>query len=205
MLFMLPIIQGQGFERTLYFTNTFGEVTKIRKDEKRKGGHSQVVLAVTAHAFQEQKKNFIQAGFDGVLTKPFFKRELLQTIYTLKKSGKKDQSNAVIGNKALGYWLENEHPDEIPEPLKELIPDVLQTIDSDLHTMKLALANKDYELLYSASHSLRGMSGMFGFAKLAALVADLSKSVKAGNLVVAKEIFVVLDVYLVGISKVNVF
>ncbi len=27
MLFMLPIIQGQGFERTLYFTNTFGEVT----------------------------------------------------------------------------------------------------------------------------------------------------------------------------------
>ncbi len=30
MLFMLPIIQGQGFERTLYFTNTFGEVTLLR-------------------------------------------------------------------------------------------------------------------------------------------------------------------------------
>jgi len=180
---------------------------KIRKNEERKGGHPQVVLAVTAHAFQEQKKNFIQAGFDGVLTKPFFKRELLQTIYTLKNSSKKDQSDAVMGNKALGYWFENEHPDEIPETLKELIPDVLQTIDSDLHTMKLALEKKDYELLYSTSHSLRGMSGMFGFTKLATLVADLSKSVKTGNLVVAEEIFVVLDVYLtrLGERRVTVF
>ncbi len=42
---------------------------------------------------------------------------------------------------------------------------------------------------------------MFGFQKLATLIADLSRTVKGGDLIVADEIFTVLDLYVIQLQK----
>ncbi|MGB3211227.1 MAG: ATP-binding protein [Desulforhopalus sp.] len=173
---------------------------EIRKLESLATATPQIILAVTAHAFQEQKNKFLQAGFDGVLTKPFFKRELIQTLFRFTTRDLLVPSPDKMGNKAIGYCLENEKPEKIPEPLRTMLPDLLQTISGDLTLMKSFLRDEDYESIYATAHSLKGVAGMFGFQKLASLITDLSQTVKVGNLIVVDELFSVLDMYVVQLK-----
>jgi DNA-binding response OmpR family regulator len=174
---------------------------EIRDMEKIRPAAGQIILAVTAHAFQEQKNKFLKAGFDGVLTKPFFKRELIQTLFKFTPREQTHPPPETMGNKAIGYCLENERPEKIPESLHQMIPDLLQTISRDLTLMKSSLQEKNYQNIYATAHSLKGVAGMFGFQKLATLIGDLSRTVKGGDLLVADEIFTVLDLYVVQLQK----
>jgi HPt (histidine-containing phosphotransfer) domain-containing protein len=160
----------------------------------------QVILAVTAHAFQEQKNKFLSAGFDGVLTKPFFKRELIQTLFRFSTKDQTPIAAEKMGNKAIGYCLENYQPENIPESLREMLPDLFQTITENLSLMKTLLQDEDYENIYVTAHSLRGVAGMFGFQKLASLITDLSQTVKARDFIVVDELFAVLDMYVVQLK-----
>jgi len=173
---------------------------EIRDREKLGAGAPQIILAVTAHAFQEQKNKFLRAGFDGVLTKPFFKRELIQTLFKFTTRNRLMPSPEKMGNKAIGYCLENEAPEKIPESFREMLPDLLQTISGDLTLMKSFLHSKDYESIYVTAHSLRGVAGMFGFQKLASLITDLSQTIKARDFIVVDELFTVLDTYVIQLK-----
>jgi two-component system, sensor histidine kinase len=174
------------------------EIRKIEK--KRESSNPQVILAVTAHAFQEQKNKFLNAGFDGVLTKPFFKRELIQTLFKFTTKEQTLSSPEAMGNKAIGFCLENKRPEKIPESLCNMLPDLLQTIAKDLALIKSFLQNGDYESIYATAHSLVGVAGMFGFQKLASLITDLSQSVKAGNFIVVDELLAALDLYIIQLE-----
>ena len=174
---------------------------KIREMEKIEANKPQVILAITAHAFQEQKNKFLKAGFDGVLTKPFFKRELIQTLYKFATIEQDSPSPEQMGNKAIGYYLENERAEKIPESLQYMLPDLLQTISSDLTVMKSFLQEENYESIYATAHSLKGVAGMFGFRKLASLITDLSRTVRTGNLLVVDELFAVLDTYVIELRS----
>jgi HPt (histidine-containing phosphotransfer) domain-containing protein len=105
-----------------------------------------------------------------------------------------------MGNKAIGYCLENEAPEKIPESFREMLPDLLQTISGDLTLMKSFLHSKDYESIYVTAHSLRGVAGMFGFQKLASLITDLSQTIKARDFIVVDELFAVLDTYVIQLK-----
>ena len=169
---------------------------KIRQMEQQGGLRPHIILAITAHAFQEQKKKIIEAGFDGVLSKPFFRRDLIQTIFRFTSLNRMPLQPEKLGNKAIGFYLEREKPEDIPETLKDLIPNLLQTITDDLNSMKLFMERHEYNNLFAKAHSLRGVAGMFGFQELGSLIFDLSQTVKAGNRMVAHELFSALDCYL---------
>lgn len=176
---------------------------EIRRREHLGMLRRQTILAITAHAFQEQKKKILQAGFDGVLSKPFFKREIIQTIYRFAAIDRIALSPEKLGNKAIGFCLEQEKPEEIPASLKELLPALIETISNDLSSMKMALEKQDNEGLHAKAHALKGVAGMFGFQELSSLIFDLSQTVKAGNLVVANELFSALEFYLARVKSVN--
>ena len=173
---------------------------KIRDQEKFAATTPQIILAVTAHAFQEQKNKFLKAGFDGVLTKPFYKRDLIQTLFSFTSKDRTPSSPQMMGNKAIGYCLENEQPEKIPESLRTMLPDLLQTISGDLTLMKSFQQNEDYESIYATAHSLKGVAGMFGFQQLASLITDLSQTIKSRNLIVVEELFTVLDMYVIQLK-----
>jgi signal transduction histidine kinase/CheY-like chemotaxis protein/HPt (histidine-containing phosphotransfer) domain-containing protein len=174
---------------------------QIRQFERQGILPRQTILAITAHAFHEQQKRIVQIGFDGVLSKPFSKRDLLQAIYRhalLKKGTPLPQQ---LGNKALGFCLEADRPADIPEGLRELLPALIATISDDLGAMRLALENRKLRELYDKAHSLRGVAGMFGLHRLGSLVDDLSQTVKAANFAVAGELFTSLDLYLANLRQ----
>jgi signal transduction histidine kinase/DNA-binding NarL/FixJ family response regulator len=176
---------------------------EIRSREKLGVLRRQTILAITAHAFQEQKRKILQAGFDGVLSKPFFKRELIQTIYRFAAIDRIALSPEKLGNKAIGFCLEQKKPEDIPASLRELLPALIETISNDLSSMKTALEKQDNEGLHAKAHALKGVAGMFGFQELSSLIFDLSQTVKAGNLVVANELFSALEFYLARVKNVN--
>jgi len=172
----------------------------IRKKEKGTDNPA-IIIAITAHAFQEQTNKFLNLGFDGVLTKPFSKRDLIQALvrYTSKQLVEPPPSE--MGNKAIGYCLENEKAKEIPVSLTELLPQIFQTITTDLNVIKEALADKNHPDVYSTCHALTGVCGMFGFRRLATLFADLSSNVKAQNYILADELIAALEMYLLQLQK----
>lgn len=174
---------------------------RIRENERNTEDKGETILAITAHAFQEQRNKFIEAGFDGVLTKPFFKRDLVQTLYKFSAEERKSPPPNQMGNKALGYCLEHEMTEEIPNSLKEILPDLFQTIARDIQDITESLEINDFDTVYSTAHSLRGVSGMFGFLQLSSFIADLSHSVKAGNYVLASELLSTIDSYLADLKK----
>ncbi|MFH0783778.1 MAG: ATP-binding protein [Pseudomonadota bacterium] len=174
---------------------------EIRTREKLGTLRPQTILALTAHAFQEQKKKILQAGFDGVLSKPFFKRDLIQTIYRFSVVDRTLSLQEKLGNKAIGFCLERDTPENIPAALNELLPTLIQTITNDLNSMIMAMEQRDYTVLHAKAHSLQGVAGMFGFQELGSLVFDLSQTVKTGNLIVARELFTALDFYLARLKK----
>ncbi len=161
----------------------------------------QTILAITAHAFHEQQKSIVQIGFDGVLSKPFSKRDLLQAIYRHAVRKKGAPLPQQLGNKAIGFCLEADRPADIPEGLRELLPALISTVSEDLGAMRLALESRNHRELYDKAHSLRGVAGMFGLHKLGSLVHDLSQTVKAGNLAIAGELFAALDLYLTNLRQ----
>ncbi|BHH85139.1 hypothetical protein LA52FAK_34280 [Desulforhopalus sp. 52FAK] len=169
--------------------------TKTIRSKETRSDTPAVVLAITAHAFQEQKNKFLKLGFDGVLTKPFFKRDLIQALFKYTNKQEIVPPPTELGNKAIGYCLENEKAEDIPESLMELLPQIFQTVEADLISIKKALKNQEYTVIYSTCHALTGVCGMFGFKRLATLISDLSSNVKAKNHILAKELISALEMY----------
>jgi two-component system sensor histidine kinase BarA len=178
-------------------------ITATKTIRKKEQGTSDpaIIIAITAHAFQEQTNKFLNLGFDGVLTKPFSKRDLIQALvrYTTKQMVEPPPSE--MGNKAIGYCLENDKAQDIPESLTELLPQIFKTITTDFNVIKEALACKNYPDIYRACHNLTGVCGMFGFRGLATLFADLSHNVKAQNYILADELIRTLETYLSQLQK----
>lgn len=172
----------------------------IRKKEKGTSAPA-IIIAITAHAFQEQTNKFLKLGFDGVLTKPFSKRDLIQALFRYTTKQMVELPPSEMGNKAIGYCLENEKAEDIPESLTELLPQIFQTITTDFIVIKEALADKKYPVLYNTCHALAGVCGMFGFRHLATLFTDLSRNVKAQNYILAVELITALEVYLLQLQK----
>ncbi|SDP29896.1 ATP-binding protein [Desulforhopalus singaporensis] len=166
-----------------------------RKEQKRKLSPV-VIIAITAHAFNEQKNNFLEAGFDGVLTKPFFKRDLVQCLYRFTLQNSRIPTPDKLGNKILGYCLEHQQTERIPDNLRTIIPTLIETISQDLREIEESLNGGDTDRVLLKAHSLKGVSGMYGFQMLSSLVGDLSQNIKTRNLLVAEELVAALKAYL---------
>lgn len=178
-------------------------ITATRTIRKREKGTDEptIIIAITAHAFQEQTTKFLKLGFDGVLTKPFSKRDLIQALVRYTSKQLVEPPPSAMGNKAIGYCLENEKAEDIPDSLSELLPEIFETITKDFTAIKESLANNDYPKVYSTCHALTGVCGMFGFSRLAILFADLSSNVKAQNYILAEELIASLEIYLLQLQK----
>lgn len=177
--------------------------TKTIRSQETPTENPAVILAITAHAFQEQKNKFLQLGFDGVLAKPFFKRDLIQALFTYSSKQEIVPPPEEMGNKAIGYCLENEKTEGIPDSLQELLPDIFQTVEADLKAIKEALTTHEYQDLYNTCHALTGVCGMYGFKRLATLISDLSKNVKTQNYILAEELLSALEMYLMQLQQAH--
>jgi PAS domain S-box-containing protein len=72
----------------------FEATAAIREREKLSGSHVPI-LAMTAHAMQEDRDRCLAAGMDGYIAKPISVQDLIRTIQSLPQNGRRPKGSAV--------------------------------------------------------------------------------------------------------------
>ncbi|RZW19245.1 MAG: response regulator [Desulfobulbaceae bacterium] len=143
----------------------------IRRLEKRLGAAPTPIIAMTAHAFIEQENDYLQKGFDEVLIKPFSKHDLINR---LKQYAPKN----VAGIESEEKPQDQQKHTGVSDSLAALIPQVLDSISTEINTIKKALYENDQETVAKTGHAVKGLAGFYGFDRLSRLLEHLEDSVK---------------------------
>lgn len=151
-------------------TDGIAAFREMRKIEAAAGKKAVPVVAMTAHAFQEIKVNLMDEGFNGVLTKPFTRSDLLATLSGTYNTG------AMPPEKG----LEETGTDEIKVPalLEPLIPLLIESLTAEQIRIKKVLDDGSYKEMIKLCHANKGMVAMYGFKRLAAMFAQLENTVR---------------------------
>jgi two-component system, sensor histidine kinase len=176
----MPVLDG--FEAT----------RMIRRSEG--GGKRRVIIAMTANALHGEKERCLEAGMDDFLGKPVMLEELAAKLRTWVK-----KAPAVVEEEPAADLEEEEVEPHVDHARLKYLQDLSKRQDSDLFeklirsflndaparilTMKNAIAAEDARTLFTAAHSLKGISGNIGAMRMMKLSQILEKSGGEGNLI----------------------
>ncbi|MDX2445340.1 MAG: ATP-binding protein [Bacteroidales bacterium] len=149
---------------------------RIREIERSINSTATRIVTMTAHAFREQRSIFLNSGFDEVLTKPFTKNELLNVLIPKANMIMLFSENPVQGNKANDITLESETKRKLPPEVEWLMPELMQLLTEGAANINQALEQRDFELLTTICHSVKGVAGMYGFKMAFNLIEGIERS-----------------------------
>jgi PAS domain S-box-containing protein len=142
------------------------------------------VIGLTAEAFAERHTEFVAAGMDCVLTKPFTEQQLIDVLApyrprydnrnTSLEQNMPDETNTPIGN---ADKLAELRQLVKTDTMNSLLLKAEQNLNDRLNDLNHGLATSDRKLVREAAHSIKGSAGsMFAMhmTELAALIEEKS-------------------------------
>lgn len=158
---------------------------KIRKIEAEKKQKETPIIALTAHAFKEDKQRSLDAGCNDHLTKPLKKNNFLKMICKYCRSllsegsehGREEQKTAPLLPDMID--IEKETIVYVEEDFADIIPLFLNDVREDLKTMTEALVGRDYGIIRNLSHNIKGVGGGYGLdavTKIAKNIEDAARN-----------------------------
>ncbi len=158
------------------------EATKrIREIEKHKGGHIPI-LALTASAFSDEIKEFLEAGMDGFVPKPINYTSLHEAISNFLKTGEKADKISIINMKGEIFdprLLIEDLGDE--ELLKEILKSNIKGIESTIKELDNAYRERNIKEFARLVHMLKGGVGSFSKTEFIELLIGIEQSIKTEN------------------------
>ncbi len=137
---------------------------KIRADEQQSGKHIPII-ALTAHAMDNDKNACMEAGMDGYITKPIDAKELFKAIEHSKHlEDEMSYSKAVENIEALPVMDKNVALNRLDgnlSILKELAALFIDHVAKDIDAIKSAIGSKDGQKLSYTAHTLKGSASTF--------------------------------------------
>ncbi len=158
-------------------------VKAIRELERAEGSPSTPIVALTAHAFSEQRDRCVAAGCDDFIAKPMSKARLIETLRRYVKG-------LPAPAEPLEAAAQAEEEDEdavvyVRERLVNVLPVFLQSVDDVAKAIAKAVEEKDFEKLFRHGHTLKGSAASFGFTRLSALGAAIQTAAERRDAVTA--------------------
>ncbi len=161
---------------------------EIRRMEKDQGRSPVPIVALTAHAFDQNKKQCLAAGCDDFLSKPVKKKELLTVMGKFMASGGDspltEQADEVRNpsndsGRVLSSALMEPVTVEVDEDLEDLMAEFLEELDQAMATMARAVETGDYEDLRRLAHGYKGAAGNYGLQPLYDIYLELEHAARA--------------------------
>ncbi|MBV8229932.1 MAG: response regulator, partial [Planctomycetaceae bacterium] len=172
---------------------------EIRRREAAGGRHTPI-LAVTAHALEEDRRRCLEAGMDGYLVKPVRQRDLYEVLAG-RSSGDAGRASATAAGPrrpgaaptaaALGIRfaeLYETYGGEVG-PVGALLGSFLAAAPAAVAGIGESLAAGDAVGAAAAAHGLKGISLTIGAAALAASCGALAEAGRRGDLAAARAAF----------------
>ncbi|MDX5298336.1 MAG: response regulator, partial [Gammaproteobacteria bacterium] len=168
--------------------------TRIREQERP--GERVAIIALTAHALQEERERLLRSGFDDYLTKPVSEAQLAEVItrrtgYPVapppspvtdtqpalqRRPSTRERSLSCVDVEA-GIRLAAGKRDLA----EELFSMLIEHLEADLEALQQLHAQDEYDALLERVHKLHGATRYCGVPELRQRIAELETALKQGQ------------------------
>jgi len=159
----------------------------IRKWEHDNKKDKTPIIALTAHAFDEQMKKCFDVGCNGFLPKPVKKKDVVATLGELFKEKICDSAVTISDNNAAGKIFSEDLSTDmkfkvrINADLEELMPDLFNEINEETGNINRALEKDDFELINRLGHGFKGATATYGLDDLSKIFLKIENGAKSQN------------------------
>ncbi len=162
------------------------DAMRVIRAEERPPAHVPII-ALTADAMRENRREYLEAGADMIMTKPVNWSLLAAEMERLTRGGAAaaapmvraaapDSSAAVLNLPLLAEMLE-----ELGKGLFPLLEDVSRETNRYIELLREASIRGETEAVRRTAHALKGLASQFGAPRLAAIAARAEQGAKKGE------------------------
>jgi signal transduction histidine kinase/FixJ family two-component response regulator len=163
------------------------EATRIIRDSQSEVlDHDIPVIAMTAHATEEDRIRCLEAGMNDYISKPIQTQRVLEAIERHLFSDMFPESVSAVPDQGADKIFDKSRLLELLEGdmvlFKQLIKDYLEDIPIHMNKMKQALRTGDTEKIRFHAHSIKGESGNLGAQILSEAAFKMEIAAKNGEM-----------------------
>ena len=140
--------------------------------ENLRGSHLPII-AMTAHAFEEDRRQCLEAGMDTYLTKPFELQDLRNLLHRflggkedyVPEKGEFEKENVQVNMEKITLFLSEQY-NLSEDNIRQILGKASFSIRNNLEKGGRAIKERDYVALSAAIHALKGSVGMLGLTEI---------------------------------------
>ena len=178
----LPVMDG---------VSAIQRIRALENESKQFANKKLVIWALTADSSSQIKTACLEAGADGLLTKPLRPNQLQECLHTIGSAGSEQQTDSVTHNSskpnssssasmASGLVLMDTVGQDI-ESAQSLVALFQRDYKSLLNRFQLAFETQDFQTVLREAHSLKSPARIFGAANLHSLCDELENISRDNN------------------------
>ncbi len=143
------------------------------------------IIAMTAYSMEEDKERFLKAGMDDYLPKPIRSEGIVKMIrkWLLKEDEEKWQDlKTKKETKLTGFVINIEVVNQLKNHIEDsMILDVFEDFENETKDLLEGIGSKDWEIIRSNLHTLKGNSATLGIDKMAYWATLIEGNLKKNN------------------------
>lgn len=137
----------------------------IRRYEMGEGLAPHWIVAMTAHALKGDAERCLEAGMDDYIAKPFRVNHLKEVLRRMDKEGRRTADDPAVpkekAEQSVAAFLESLGPEDREDRL-EAAELFIETLPEEILKLEEAVRARDADQIRFVTHSLKGVSGLFG-------------------------------------------
>jgi len=177
---VLELLEGRNFDLILMDVQ-MPEMDGLEATRRiRQRGWRLPIVALTAHAFEEDRRRCLEAGMDGYVSKPIRPADLFRTIEeVMVNKAKEDEGPKVSIPVDMKRALDMVDGDE--EFLRGLLEMFLSDGRDRLRRLEEAIADRKWDEAEREAHTLKGTAGNLGLEEMRSTAKALQDAVRKGD------------------------